>query len=208
MNILNEITPEKIDMLREAGNIGSGNAVTSLSTLLGQSVDMSIATVNIKKIEELNQVLGDEENYIAAMLIEVYGELKAMLLLALEADSAYELVKRILQKEGLWKEESDFNEFDYSVLSETGNILAGAYLNALSTLANLELIPSVPQTVIDMAGAILSFTATEFTQEENAMMFIETKFKDSEELLNGTYILILNQASLERITDSLGRYYE
>lgn len=205
MSILNELTLEKMDMLREVGNIGSGNAVTALGQLLGKPVDMSIAKVNVKVIEELSQVLGDEENYIAAMIIEVYGDFKAMLLLALETESAHQLVNLILQKEEFAGGQSDFDELDYSVLCETGNILAGSYLNALGTLTNLELMPSVPQMAIDMAGAILSFSALEFTQDDNAMMFIETKFKDNEELLNGTYILILDQDGLDHIISSLGR---
>lgn len=204
MSILNELPLEKMDMLREAGNIGAGNAVSALSQLLAKPVNMSIAKVNVKAIEELGQVLGDEENYIAAMIIEVYGDLKAMLLLALETESAHQLVNLILQKQGFEEGKLDFDELDYSVLCETGNILAGSYLNALGTLANLELLPSVPQMAIDMAGAILSFAAIEFTEDDNAMMFIETKFKDSEELLNGTYILVLNQEAFNSITNSLG----
>lgn len=205
MSIRNQLTSEKMDMLKEAGNIGAGHAVSALSQLLKRPVNMSIAKVNVKDIDELSQVLGDEEKYIAAMVIEVYGDLNAMLLLALEAESARELVKLILNQQDMSPIGGDFSEFDYSVLCETGNILAGSYLNALGTLVNLELVPSVPQAAIDMAGAILSFAATEFTQDDNAMMFIETKFKDSEELLNGTYILALDKVSLERIINSLGK---
>lgn len=204
MSIQNQLTPDKMDMLKEAGNIGAGHAVSALSKLLERPVNMSIAKVNVKDISELSQVLGNEENYIAAMIIEVYGELNAMLLLALEAQSAHELVKLILKQQDIPYIEEEFSEFDYSVLCETGNILAGSYLNALGTLANLELVPSVPQAAIDMAGAILSFAATQFTQDDNTIMFIETKFKDDKELLNGTYILALDQVSLERILNSLG----
>lgn len=203
MSILNELGLEKMDMLREAGNIGAGNAVSALSQLLAKPVNMSIAKINVKPIEELNQLLGDEENYIAAMIIEVYGDFNAMLLLALETESAHQLVNLILQKQEPAGAQADFDELDYSVLCETGNILAGSYLNALGTLASLNLMPSVPQMAIDMAGAILSFSALEFTQDDNATMFIETKFKDSEELLNGTYILVLNREALERIVSSL-----
>ena len=204
MSIRNQLTSDKMDMLKEAGNIGAGHAVSALSQLLERPVNMSIAKVNVKDISELSQVLGDEEKYIAAMIIEVYGDLNAMLLLALEEESARELVKLILKQQDMNPIKGEFSEFDYSVLCETGNILAGSYLNALGTLANLELTPSVPQAAIDMAGAILSFAATEFAQDDNAMMFIETKFNDDEELLNGTYILALDKKSLECIINSLG----
>lgn len=201
MNFKN-VPQEKLGILTEAGNIGAGNAVTSLSQLLGKRVDMSIAKVHIKSIQELPNVLGDEENYIAAMIIEIFGDINAMLILALETESAQQLVSVILDKpiEPL----ETFKEFEFSVLGETGNILAGSYLSALSTLTNLELIPSVPQVAIDMAGAILSYPAIEFTKDGNDMLFIETNFVDNDKLLNGTYILVLDNEALDKIVRSLG----
>ncbi|MGL4345389.1 MAG: chemotaxis protein CheC [Cellulosilyticaceae bacterium] len=193
---------QKLDILREAGNIGAGNAVTALSELLHKPVDMSIAEVKIKQINELSNVLGQEEDYIVAMLIEVDGDINGMLILALETPSAHEIVDRLLDKQT--KEES-FNELESSVLCETGNILAGSYLSALSTLTNMYLNASVPQMAMDMAGAILSFPAIQFMQDDNTMMFIETRFTDKEKLLNGIYLLVLDENSLGKITEALGK---
>lgn len=192
---------DQLDSLTEAGNIGAGNAATALSVLLKKPIDMSIAKVNIKSISELGSVLGSEENYIAAMLIEVYGELNAMLILSFELESAHRLVDIILENDNDQKD--TFDELDYSVLCETGNILAGSYLNALGTLTRLELTHSVPQMALDMAAAILSYPAAEFSTEDNAMMFIETKFTDNEKLVNGTYILVLDKAGFESIINAL-----
>ena len=66
-----KISVDGLGMLSEAGNIGAGHAVTALSQLLGEGVNMSIAEVKIKRFEEISRLLGDEENNITAMLIEV-----------------------------------------------------------------------------------------------------------------------------------------
>lgn len=193
----------QLDMLTEVGNIGAGNAVTALGKLLGKTVDMSIAKVRIEDIQELGNVLGDEEKYIAAMLIEISGDVNGMLILALETESAKNLVNLLLQK-NLGTVE-DFEELDLSVLCETGNILAGSYLSALGSLLELEMTPSVPQMAVDMAASILSFPAIEFTMGNNSMLFIETKFTDREQLLNGTYILVLDNNSFDKIIGALGK---
>ncbi|WP_083258469.1 chemotaxis protein CheC [Cellulosilyticum sp. I15G10I2] len=198
------ITEEEIDMLREAGNIASGNAMTSLGKLIGCTLDMNVVKVRIEKIQELTDVLGDAEEFIAGMLINVYGDLNAMLLLALEADSAIKVVNRMLSKEVSHVEE--FDEIDISVLCETGNILAGSYLSALNTFTGLELDVSTPQISIDMAGAILSYPAIEFAKNDNSMLFIETEFRDTNQVLNGTYILILDNDSYNKVIDSLGNW--
>lgn len=197
-----DITDQEIDMLREAGNIASGNAMTSLSKLIDSTLDMNIAQVRIENIQELPEVLGDAEEVIAGMLINVFGDLNAMLLLAFETDSAIGIVNRILGKQV--KQLEEFDEIDHSVLCETGNILAGSYLSALNTLTGLKLDVSTPQIAIDMAGAILSHPAIEFVCNDNTMLFIETVFNDVNGFLNGTYILILDNAAYSSVIKSLG----
>ena len=197
-----DITEREIDMLREAGNIASGNAMTSLSKLINSTLDMNIAQVRIEKIQELPEVLGNAEEVIAGLLINVYGDLKAMLLLAFETESAIGMVNRILGKE--LKNLDEFDEIDHSVLCETGNILAGSYLNALNQLTGLNLDVSIPQVAIDMAGAILSYPAIEFIYNDNTMLFIETIFKDINGYLNGNYILILDHDAYSSVIRSLG----
>lgn len=197
-----EITDQEIDMLCEAGNIASGNAMTSLSQLIQASLDMSIAKVRIEKIEALPEVLGNPEEVIAGMLINITGDLEAMLLLALETESAINVVNRLLNKK--LENLEAFGEIEHSVLCETGNILAGSYLSALNTFTGLKLDMSPPEAAIDMAGAVLSYPAITFVRNGDAMLFIETIFKDTNGLLNGTYILILSDDSYHKVIDSLG----
>lgn len=197
-----DITDQEIDMLREAGNIASGNAMTALSKLIDSTLDMSIAQVRIEKIQELPEVLGNAEEVIAGMLINVSGDLNAMLLLAFETESAIGMVNRILGK--TLKDLEEFDEIDHSVLCETGNILAGSYLSALNQLTGLKLDMSIPQIAIDMAGAILSYPAIEFIYNDNTMLFIKTVFKDVNGYLNGNYILILDHEAYSSVIRSLG----
>lgn len=199
-----DITEEERDMLREAGNIAAGNAMTSLSTLIGSTLDMSITRVRIEKIQSLAEVLGDAEEVIAGMIINVFGDLNAMLLLAVETSSALVILNRMLNKKV--NSLSGFKEMEYSALCETGNILAGSYLSALNKFTGLKLDVSTPQMAIDMAGAILSYPAIEFVRHDNSMLFIETVFEDINGFLNGTYILILDNTSYNRVIESLGVY--
>lgn len=198
------ITDEEMDMLREAGNIASGNAMTALSQLTDLTLDMSVARVRIEGIQELPEVLGNPEEVLAGLLINVSGDLNAMLLLAFETESAIKIVNRMVNKD--LKRVQEFDEMAHSVLCETGNILAGSYLNALNTFTGLNLDVSTPQIAIDMAGAILSYPAIEFVRNDNTMLFIETAFKDVNGLLNGTYILILDDTSYNNVIKSLGTY--
>lgn len=199
-----QITDEEKDMLREAGNIASGNAMTSLSKLIGCTLDMNVAKVQIKKLNEVTELFGSADNVIAGMIINVYGDLNAMLLLALETQSALKVINSILNTN--CTDINSLTELDYSVLCETGNILAGSYLNALNEFTGLEFDVSIPQMAVDMVGAILNYPAIEFARNDNTMLFVETEFQDSNEVLNGIYTLILDNASYNKLLDSLGSY--
>ena len=84
-----------------------------------------------------------------------------------------------------------------------GNIITGSYLNALSGITNLKIMPSVPEIGIDMAGALLSVPAVEFGVMGDNILLIQTKFSDDIEL-NGYFILIPDMNSYEKILTSLG----
>lgn len=48
-----------------------------------------------------------------------------------------------------------FDEMELSALKEIGNIIAGSYLSALSSMTNLVISPSVPYIAVDMAASNL-----------------------------------------------------
>lgn len=199
-----DMTDEEIDMLREAGNIASGNAMTSLSEFIQAPLDMSVVRVRIEKIHELSEVLGSAEEVIAGMLIDIYGDINAMLLLALETESAIRIVNGMLNKN--LRSLNEFDKMACSVLCETGNILAGSYSSALNTFTGLNLDVSSPQIAIDMAGAILSYPAIKFLRNDSEMLFIQTDFQEVNGILNGTYILILDHTAYSSIIKSMGAY--
>ena len=50
-----------LDVLREVSNIGAGNAATSLSTLLGKTVDMRVSRVFPMPFNEIIEYVGGAE---------------------------------------------------------------------------------------------------------------------------------------------------
>ena len=88
-------------------------------------------------------------------------------------------------------------------MKEIGNIITGAYLNSLSMLTNMKIIPSVPDLSIDMAGAILSVPAIEFGALGDRILLIQTQFTD-DKLLDGFFILVPDLESYDKIMASLG----
>ncbi len=147
----------QLDVLREISNIGAGNAATSLSSLLGKSVDMSVSRVAPMPFNEIVEYVGGAERMILTVFVRIEGGISGNILFTMNLPDARALVRH---RTGVVEEEG-FSEMGLSVLHEVGNIVIGAYITALSDFLGFELQPSVPSLAMDMAGAILAFSLSE-----------------------------------------------
>lgn len=191
-----------LDVLREIGNIGAGNATTALAKILNKKIDMGVPKVNLLEFKNVADVLGGPENLVVGILLSVSGDINGMMMFVLEQRSAHVLVNILMGRE--IHDISEFTEMDVSALQEIGNILTGSYLSSLSALTKLSVIPSIPQMAFDMAGAILSVPAIEFGKVGDKVLFIETEFAEGIDHVTGYFILIPDINSYEKILTSLG----
>lgn len=191
-----------IDVLKELGNIGAGNATTALSKMINRKIDMGVPKVNISEFKELSEVLGGAENQVVGILLAVEGDINGMMMFVLERASAHNLVNILMGKDLNTFEE--FTEIDLSALKEIGNIISGAYLSSLSSLTNLKIISSIPYMAIDMAGAILSVPAIEFGKIGDKALLIQSDFGEGDNKVFGNFILIPDVKSYGTILTSIG----
>ncbi|BCJ95221.1 chemotaxis protein CheC [Anaerocolumna cellulosilytica] len=198
---LDNIDSMQVDVLKEIGNIGAGNATTALSTMVNGKVDMNVPKVALLEFKDLPDTVGGAENIVVGILITLEGEINGMMMFMMEQKSAYRLVNILLGKP---PEDESFTEMELSALKEIGNIIAGAYLSSLSTLTGIRIDASVPYMSIDMAGAILSVPAIEFGKVGDKALIIETQFSKDDSDVNGYFILIPSLESYGVILSSLG----
>jgi chemotaxis protein CheC len=198
---LNNVSQQYFDILKELGNIGAGNATTALAQMLGCKVDMKVPQVKLLDFQEVGAVMGGEEQIMAGIYLLVEGDITGSIMFLLNEQSAHELVGKLMGMQPAADE--PLNEMELSALKEIGNIITGAYLNSLSMLTNMKIIPSIPAISIDMAGAILSVPAIEFGELGDKILLIQTQFTD-DLTLDGFFILVPDLESYDKILGSLG----
>ncbi|MBO5093532.1 MAG: chemotaxis protein CheC [Lachnospiraceae bacterium] len=197
---LETMSAEYVDVLRELGNIGAGNAMTALAQLLNCKVDMKVPQVRLLEFKNVGNLIGGEEQIMAGIYLGVEGDITGSIMFLLAKDSAKHLIEKLM---GMEMQGDDFGEMETSALMEVGNIITGAYLNSLATITNLKIFPSVPSICIDMAGAILSVPAIEFGAVGDKILLIQSQFMDEIEL-NGYFIMVPDIESYGKILASLG----
>lgn len=190
-----------IDVLKEVGNIGAGNAATSLAKMVSKKINMSVPDVKILELDEVAKVLNGEENIIVGIYFYLEGDIVGNMLFALSIESAKNLSGLMYPRE---RESEELDDMDKSILSETGNIIAASYANSLASLTGLDILISVPSLTIDMAGAILSVPAIQFGLISDKAIMIETVFEEEDNVIEGNFFLLPDLESFEKILKSLG----
>lgn len=199
---INDLSNLQIDVLREIGNIGAGNAATALAKMLNTKIDMEVPKVKILEFKNVNDILGGAEIIVAGILLRVTGDLTGNMMFIMDLKAARILVNILM---GLPVENSgEFTELEISALKELGNILAGSYLSALSMLTSLRIMPSVPEIAIDMAGAIISVPAIEFGKVGDTVLYIETEFSEGSTKVVGDFFLVPDVESYDILLKALG----
>ncbi|WP_420835633.1 chemotaxis protein CheC [Paenibacillus sabinae] len=191
-----------MDVLKEVGNIGAGNAATALSQLLNKPIDMAVPKVQLLGFEEIAEKVGGTEELVYAVFLRVEGEAPGNLFFILTPDAARSLLGRVA---GISEVSGDeLSELEMSALNEIGNILAGSYLSSLADFTSLSMYPTVPALAMDMAGAILSYGLLQFGQMGDDALLIDTTFLEGKDEIEGQFFLIPDPESFPKIFKSLG----
>jgi len=191
-----------MDVLKEVGNIGAGHAATALSRLLDKPVDMLVPTVRMVPFEEISNSVGGSEQVVIAIFLRVEGETPGNIFFILSQESAKKMLRNLVGIEV--ENEDSYSEMELSALNEIGNILAGSYLTSLADFTNLYMVPTVPSLAIDMAGAILSYGLLQYGEMGDHALFIDTKFLDGMDEIEGHFFLIPDPESFQKIFSALG----
>jgi chemotaxis protein CheC len=208
MGFEEKITSTHLDVLREVGNIGAGNAATALSTLLKKKIDMKVPNVKVVSFDEVMGMAGGAENVVVSIFLRIEGEAPGSMFFLLPLEQAAKFSKVMLEDDSISFEKPPYSELGLSALQELGNILSGSYLTALSDFTSLNLSPSVPALSIDMAGAIIEFGLLELSQMSDYAIVIDTTLKEGElqdlDSVKGQFFLLPDPASFKAIFESLG----
>jgi len=203
MDELHELRPLELDALREVANIGAGHAATALSQLTNRRIMINVPRLHTRALDQVADLLGEGEQIVAGVLMHMLGDLTGRMLLAIPEANARLLCDMLLRRKV--GETSAFSELEESSLKEAGNILGGAYMNALSDFMGMMLLPSVPSLAIDTAAAVLSTAYLSFGRDRDLVFCVETDFRfESIDLdLHGHFLLLPDVASLETILDAI-----
>jgi len=190
------------DVLREIGNIGSGNAISSLSAMLNTPISMEIPVVKILDMEELAETLGGPETQVVGILFTLHEDFQGMIMFITPKQFAHLVLNVLMDKH--FESFEELGEMDISAIQEVANIMVSAYMGAISQMTNFKIALSPPSIAIDMVAALLNVPAVEVEKYGDKALFIRDVYINRGTEVDSCLILIPEAGYLKKLFNVFG----
>ncbi len=159
----------QMSAIQEVANIGTGNAATALSQMIGSPIDIAVPNAEFVPLHEAAERIGPVESRVFAVLTGLVGDVPASVLLVFPLEAAQALC-------GMLGTDAD-SEMGQSALQEIGNILTASYANAIAGMTGLSIEPEPPAVAVDMLGALVDSVLAMSVVSTDAVLFLQTALK-------------------------------
>lgn len=188
-------TEGQLPLLENITETASNHAAIALSQLLNRPVKTKNTRIEWLNLLLLQNLIDDPDAAVAALSIPIFGEAHGSILILFPQKAAQNLV---MQLNGHTDAHFPFVEaLEISAIKEAGNILAGAYLNAICNITNIVLLLSVPILFQDSARNAMRSILDDRNLRQREICVIETELL-SDSGVSCYFCLIPDKNFLER----------
>jgi len=195
-----KLSAVQADAIQELGNIGAAHAATTLSQMLGSTIEMSVPAIKVVDLSQLGQYMGEES--AAMVAFELQGDIPhgGYILFYITRESAVRMTNTML---GQTEINRPLSEMDESALLEVGNIMVSAFLDATAELLGFVMIPSPPSLTIDMAHAAMQSLIAQMQEETDEVLLFSTELVCEEYKVDSNIIMMPERSTLMRMIELL-----
>lgn len=182
-----------MDALKELGNIGVAHAATSLSTMLGKVVEMSVPNVVVAKISEIHNYFEEEiVSGVVTALEDMENGRSGYLYISFP--NAEKVAKLLIEDANLVE----------STIMEIGNILSSSFCNAIADMLGITLIPSPPSFAYDVSVAIVEAIVAQIAEKSDYVIIFETELVEEDDAVEIMIALVPDEKFLGYIMKMFG----
>jgi len=196
-----------MDALKEIANIGAGHAATALSQLMGKRVDMCVPQVDLIPLEAVAGYFGEPETEVWAIFSRCESSFPVSLVFIMNKSDGDLLAEKLFQAARIPDKVRFLPGMKESALSESGNMIMGAFVSAVGDLLRKNLPLSVPSISLDLMGAVMDILLEIFGGFGDTALATETELSfpgETRRNFSARILLIPDPGSLEILFRQLG----
>lgn len=148
------------------------------------------------RLAELPVLWGPEDTPVAAVVLDVSGDLEGFLVLTIPLDECEQFLQPLIGETAFDVDE----QLAESALGELGNVVGSAFLNDLADRFAMRVKPSPPAVVRDMIGALLATLAAALAMDKRSELpVVRANLAGNGQAGNAYLLWIPGRSDLERL---------
>jgi len=165
-----------------------------------------LITVTLDKVrqiplEDINAELDIGDELLTMVVLTLAGETGGNLIIVFDERNARQLAASLLGRAPAT--EPEWNDLEKSALTETGNILGCAYVNALTRLIGADLVPSAPYFIQVFGASVLEQAVMTQALTSDRLLLCEIGFHREDEELDWRVVFVPTRGMQDAMQRSL-----
>ncbi|MBL8826712.1 MAG: hypothetical protein JNM18_06965 [Planctomycetaceae bacterium] len=193
----------RADALRAIFGPAAREASTAMQRWSAGRVTLSLDDVCESSLDALLPEVQMGDELMTLIVLTMGGELGGQLILAFTEPAGRQMCEALIGVQGTGP---GWSELEQSGLMETGNILACAYVNALTHSVKRRLIPGPPQFIEDFGACVLEQALMAQAMNGDNVLVCRTSFRYGNETLPWSMYFVPDAALRQALDQAVNEY--
>lgn len=191
----------KLEVLHQLFASATHDASAAMCRWTNGLITLSLDEVREIPLEEACTALSFGEDLLTMVVLSLRGAIGGEMILTFDDTNSRHLAAALLGRP--LHTGPEWTELEKSALTETGNILGCAYMNALTRLIDTPLVPSAPYFIQDYGASVLQQALLAQATTSDRLLICRTVFRREEEELNWRVLFIPTDAMRSAMENAL-----
>ncbi|MCR4411246.1 MAG: chemotaxis protein [Thermoguttaceae bacterium] len=192
-----------LELLHQFFSAATHDASAAMCRWTDGLISLSLDEVREIPMEEVSAELGFGDDLLTMVVLSAQGEVGGEMILAFDEYNGRRLAASLIGRPV--DESAPWSELEKSALTETGNILGCAYMNALTRLIDAELVPTAPWFLQDYGASVLEQALLAQASQCDRVLVCRTGFHRHGEELNWRVVFVPTMALRRAMENALRR---
>jgi chemotaxis protein CheC len=201
MTALDQASGRALPVLHELFASATHDASAAMCRWTDGLITVTLDEVRQIALEEVSDQLNIGDELLTMVVLTLQGEVGGNLILVFDEMGGRQLAASLLRRDV--GTDPEWSEIEKSALTETGNILGCAYVNALSRLIGTDLAPSAPYFLQDFGASVLQQAVMTQALTSDTLLLCEIGFHREGEELDWRVVFVPTQG----MQDAMGRFF-
>ena len=187
----------QLDALAELANIASGTAATALSQMLGREVELRVPRALALPLADAVDAAGAPEDIVTGVVLGPGGRRRG-------ARPAADPGRRRRRRSASCSASRPEPRSATRRSGRSATSSAASYLNALSTMTGLTLLPTPPTLATDLLGAIVASVLAQTAGENDIALVLDSELDVADQPCSLSFLLLPASGRADELLAPLG----